>query len=298
MLKHSFFHHSINQESKSFDFILVVTLVIVAIVLLGNVPLLWMNYYLGADSLASLTKMISMNGVFMLLLFPFVIGFLTMLIAHRFILKQSLLLLFTVREKFDWKRFWFAFVIWGAFLIGNLLIASLSGQPIYFQPKWPSFFILTIISFLILPLQTTFEELFFRSFLHKVFSKLFKKGIVSVVLTGVLFGLMHGANPEVEKIGSVLLLFYIFTGVFLGLIVLMDDGLELSMGYHAVNNIFAALILTNDWQAFQTDALFVDKSPPAFGMENVLTLILIQPLLLYLFSKRYKWMNWKERLLS
>ena len=109
---------------------------------------------------------------------------------------------------------------------------------------------------------------------------------------------MHGANPEVDKIGQVLLVFYIANGVFLGLLVLMDEGLELSMGYHAVNNIFAALIVTNDWQAFHTDALFIDQNPPDFGMESMLTLLVVQPLLLILFSKKYKWKNWKEKLFS
>lgn len=47
---------------------------------------------------------------------------------------------------------------------------------------------------------------------------------------------------------------------------LMDDGLELSMGYHAINNIFAALILTNEWQAFQTDALFYGSCKTNFRM--------------------------------
>ncbi|MCF6287212.1 MAG: hypothetical protein L3K26_18820 [Candidatus Hydrogenedentes bacterium] len=76
----------------------------------------------------------------------------------------------------------------------------------------------------------------------------------------------------------------------------MDGGIELSIGYHAVNNIFAALILTNDWQAFQTDALFIDRSPPAFGLESWLTLLLIQPLILFIFAKKYKWKGWKEKL--
>jgi hypothetical protein len=79
---------------------------------------------------------------------------------------------------------------------------------------------------------------------------------------------------------------------------LMDDGLELSMGYHAINNIFASLILTNEWQAFQTDALFMDHAKPTFGWDALLTIILIQPLLLFVFAKIYKWKNWKGKFLG
>jgi len=107
---------------------------------------------------------------------------------------------------------------------------------------------------------------------------------------------LHWANPEVAKIGDILLVFYISTGIFFGILTQMDDGLELGMGYHAVNNIFASIILTNNWQAFQTDALFVDYSAPSFGPELYLTLLVLQPLLLILFAKIYKWKNWKEKL--
>jgi len=100
----------------------------------------------------------------------------------------------------------------------------------------------------------------------------------------------------VAKIGYILIVFYISTGLFLGIMSQMDGGIELSMGYHAINNIFASVILTNKWQAFQTDALFIDNTPPAFGLETWLTIILIQPLLLFLFSKVYRWKDWKKKL--
>jgi hypothetical protein len=86
------------------------------------------------------------------------------------------------------------------------------------------------------------------------------------------------------------------TGVFLGIIVLMDDGIELTSGYHLANNFFAVVILTNNWQVFQTDALLMDHSVPTFGWDNLLTILIIQPLLIYIFSKKYQWVNWKERL--
>jgi hypothetical protein len=77
----------------------------------------------------------------------------------------------------------------------------------------------------------------------------------------------------------------------------MDEGMELSMGYHAANNVFTAIMITNNWQAFQTDALFLDTSIPSFGLDSILTLAFIQPALLFVFSKMYQWKNWK-RLIS
>jgi hypothetical protein len=68
------------------------------------------------------------------------------------------------------------------------------------------------------------------------------------------------------------------------------------MGYHAANNIFASLVVTNDWQAFQTNAIFIDRSEPVFGWELIFILLLIQPLLLFLFAKLFRWSNWKNKL--
>jgi hypothetical protein len=68
------------------------------------------------------------------------------------------------------------------------------------------------------------------------------------------------------------------------------------MGYHAINNIFSALIITNDWQAFQTDALFKDYNPPSFGWESIITIALLQPAIIYLFAKVYNWKDIRRKL--
>jgi hypothetical protein len=111
--------------------------------------------------------------------------------------------------------------------------------------------------------------------------------------SGILFGLMHSANPEIEILGPVAMVYYVLTGIFLGVLAWKDNGIELSMGYHAVNNIFSSLILTNDWQAFQTDALFKDFNPPSLGWDSLITIFMVQPLLILVFGKIYGW-KWKR----
>jgi membrane protease YdiL (CAAX protease family) len=182
----------------------------------------------------------------------------------------------------------------GAFLA----LTIYTSDQITWNLKAETFLPLLLISLFLVPLQTTCEEVLFRGYLFQGFGSIFKKGWFAVLITGLLFGLMHGANPEVEKLGYGILVYYIGTGLFLGILTLMDDGIELSMGYHAVNNVFATLIITNEWQAFQTDALFMDHSKPTFGWDSLLTIFLIQPLLLLLFSKLYAWKNWKGKLLG
>ena len=254
------------------------------------------NYFLGF-SLIRIPENVDLNLILSLLLFPFSLVLVSILLCVKFLHKRPILSVFTTRKTFDWKRFVFAFLLWGGIMGVSLLISIFMGAPIEWNFDWQKFLPLFFVSIFLLPIQTTAEEVLFRGYLFQSFGKLFKKGWIVILLTGIAFGLLHGANPEVQKIGSILLIFYITTGIFLGIMAQMDGGIELSMGYHAVNNIFAAIILTNNWQAFQTDALFVDYSPPAFGMESWLTLFLIQPLLLFIFSRKYKWKDWKKKIL-
>ncbi len=78
----------------------------------------------------------------------------------------------------------------------------------------------------------------------------------------------------------------------------MDDGTELSLGMHAANNIVAAVLVTSDWMVFQTDALWVDISEPSVNTEALVPVFIIYPIILFIFSKKYGWKNWKEKLLS
>ena len=249
-------------------------------------------------SLINIPTNADLNVTLSLLLVPFGFALIALILCVKHLHKRSILSVFTSRNFFDWKRFFFAFSLWGGFMSLFLVVSMASGDSIEWSFSWSAFLPLFFVSLFLLPIQTTTEEVLFRGYLFQGFGQLFKKAWLSILVTGLLFGLLHWSNPEVAKIGDVLLLFYILTGIFLGIVTHMDDGIELSMGYHAVNNIFAALILTNDWQAFQTNALLIDHSDPIFGWDSILTLFVLQPLMLFLFSKKYKWENWKQKLLK
>jgi uncharacterized protein len=238
------------------------------------------------------------NLYFALILMPFVIGLIVLLICMKKVHKRKLLSFFTIRPKFDFSRFFFSFFIVFVILLLFLVIQYNTGGALVWNVDLKTIFGLAFVSLFILPLQTLFEELFFRGYLFQLFGLSFKRGIIPLMITSVLFGVLHIQNPEVEILGLQVMVYYIGTGFFLGVLTLMDDGLELSVGYHTANNIFAALIVTNNWQAFHTDALFIDTSAPSFGWEVVISLLLIQPFLLFVFAKKYKWKNWRGRLFA
>lgn len=119
---------------------------------------------------------------------------------------------------------------------------------------------------------------------------------VPLVFTSVVFGAMHAFNPEVDKMGNIIMIYYIGTGFFLGVITLMDRGLELALGFHAANNLIGALLVTADWTAFQTESILKDISDPSAGIDTVMPVFVIYPLFLWLMARKYNWTNWSERL--
>jgi len=163
-----------------------------------------------------------------------------------------------------------------------------------FQPI--PFLILVVISTLLVPIQTSVEELIFRGYLMQGFANLFKNKWLPLLLTSSIFGLMHFANPEVGKMGNIIMVYYIGTGLLLGVITLMDDGLELAFGFHAANNLIGALLVTSDWSAFQTYSIFKDVSEPEAGLDIILPVVVIYPLLLIIFGVKYNWTGWREKL--
>ena len=79
---------------------------------------------------------------------------------------------------------------------------------------------------------------------------------------------------------------------------LMDDGLELAVGFHAANNLIAALLVTADSTVFQTESVLIDISEPSLGISDWLAPFIVYPILLTIFARKYSWNNWKEKLLS
>ena len=234
------------------------------------------------------------NRVFFWLLFPFLIVFVVFLCAIKWIHKRKTLSVFTKRSQFDWSRVFLSFFLVLTILVLTTCIQIFFSEEIIWNLQWRRFIPLVIISLVMIPFQTTLEELLFRGYLMQGLKTKFGSNILAVLISGVFFGLMHMGNPEIEAIGYHVLSYYIIIGIFLGCLVVFDNGLELSIGFHAANNIFAALIVSNDWQVFQTDALFLDYSAPEFSLNMLLVSIAFLFVLVFIFKRIYRWRSLKD----
>ncbi|MFD0964155.1 CPBP family intramembrane glutamic endopeptidase [Pseudofulvibacter geojedonensis] len=247
--------------------------------------------------LNSIFTMFEPNITLVLILFPFLVGLVLLLIWNKVIHKGTLTWLTTSRSKIDWKRIFFAFGLWGLITVVLTVVGykmNPSGYVWNFDAQ--KFAILAIIAIVLVPIQTSFEEYLFRGYLMQGIGLASKNKWLPLVITSVVFGLMHIANPEVEKIGYIIMVYYIGTGFFLGILTLMDEGLELALGFHAANNLITALLVTANWTAFQTNSILKDMSEPAAGIDVLIPVFVVFPILLFIFAKKYKWTNWNEKL--
>ncbi len=237
------------------------------------------------------------NMTLLLMLLAFVAALIGLFIVVKLLHKQSIRSLTTTRPKVDWKRIFFAFGLWSFFII----LATVVDYALYpedyvwnFHPV--RFVVLAVIAIIFIPIQTSAEEYMFRAYLMQGIGTIASARWIPLVFTSVTFGLMHISNPEVGKMGYGIMGFYIGTGLLLGIIALMDEGIELALGFHAANNLVGALLVTSDWTAFRTDSILKDISEPGAASEVFLPLLVVYPVLLFIFSKKYGWNNWEEKL--
>ena len=265
----------------------------------GAFPLLFIRDYANGSkaNTATLNPGIDNNLFLFLMIIPFAFGLFGLIIAIKKIHNLPFLKVLTARKQFDWRRTIIAFIAWFAISYTMIMIDYfISPEHYILNFKLIPFIILVFVSVMFIPFQSSFEEVYFRGYLMQGFGVITKYRVVALIITSTAFGLLHGANPEVAKLGNLLLIYYVITGFFFGIITLMDDGLELTLGLHAANNIFTALFVTTNWSVFQTDALFIDNSEPEMNWMLFVPLFLVYPLVLLWFSKKFAWKNWRQKL--
>lgn len=298
-----FLEQGIKPENKFWKYLLG-SVVIISASFFGNFPL-WLaikyetliNKKPYPENDKMLIKMFDSNLTLFLVMISFAFALAGVYYVVKYMHHQSILSVTTSRKKADPKRILFSFLLWAGFsLLSFVFIYLQSPESFIFNFKPIPFLILVVIGTLMIPIQTSTEEYVFRGYLMQGFANLSKNRWFPLLMTSFIFGSMHWFNPEVTKMGNIIMIYYIGTGFFLGIITLMDEGMELALGFHTANNLIGALLVTSDWTVFQTYSFFIDKSEPSAGFDVILPVIIIYPILLFIFSKKYNWTNWKEKL--
>lgn len=229
------------------------------------------------------------NLTFLLLLLPFAFLLLGLVIWVLFSHKKSIKQLITSREKVDFRRIFVSFFLWAFFMCVLIFVEYLiTPNRFVYQFDIELFIPLFFIALIFIPIQTTCEELMFRSYMTQGIFSLTTKRILAWLVPSFLFGLMHISNPEVASMGTVIMIYYIGTGLFLGAITLLDEGAELAIGFHAANNLIGSLLITSSDSVFRVPSIFRYVDNDYSVLEYIIIVCIVFPLFIYIFSKLFR----------
>lgn len=237
---------------------------------------------------------ISQNVGLILLLFPSVLGFFMLWGVMVWLHGRKTGEIASSQGKIRWSRLLAGSLIWlGLMILAELYFAMSHPENYSFRFAPDKFFPLLGIALLLIPFQTWFEELLFRSYLMQGTGLLFRLRIVALLLTSIGFGLLHAFNPEVKEFGILATMpYYIGFGIFAGLLVILDNGIELALGVHAVNNIYSAIFVTYESSVLKTPALWsINKIDP---WQMNAAFLVMACIFILIMSNLYSWSDWKR----
>ncbi|TVQ48371.1 MAG: CPBP family intramembrane metalloprotease [Saprospirales bacterium] len=233
---------------------------------------------------------LDLNLTLLLLLLSFVGAMAGLAFGIQWLNKRSWRTLVNYHGTFCWKKIGFGFGFW---LILGLLVESFSlissWDDYVFRFSFFSFFFLLVIALTLLPIQTSFEELFFRGWLMQKFGYYLNSKLIALVLSTFCFAAVHYMNPEVHKYGlGPMMIYYAQAGLLLGIITILDDSLELALGAHFATNFFGAVLINYEAGALQTYSLFKNTATLDVSTVNI-GFFFISIIFIAVCYKKYNW---------
>lgn len=204
-------------------------------------------------------------------------------VVNRWMHGRSVKSLTTPFARLSWKRIFIAAGLW-LVAMGIIAIVEAALHPGRYvaNPNPASVLPYLLLGLVLIPLQTSAEEYFFRAYLLQATGRLFSQPILLSVLNGLLFAVPHLANPEVRATGILLSApMYALIGFIFAYATLRTQTLEMALGMHAANNLFTAIIANYATTALPTESLFVIQTlDPVFGLISLTVTVIVFVVLL------------------
>ncbi len=264
---------SFSGKNSFWRYVVMFATVLIASNTIGAVPLL-IAYAMKASSNPDVISDIAANpndlGVLglepnldlFIMLFPFIAGLLTFILLVKPLNNRTYKITINGTGTIRWNRFFVSALVW-LILSAVYFFIYLRADPSNFTLTNTSvtLLILIAVSLIFIPFQAAFEEILFRGYLMQGFAVLARNRWFPLLMTSILFGLMHAFNPEIKEFGFFTMIpQYVLFGLVFGIITILDDGIEAAMGAHAANNIFLCVMVTHSSSALQTPAVFVQQN--------------------------------------
>ncbi len=222
---------------------------VVVILLFAVILIMQKGIYAASSEFQSIQS----NSLFLvaITLIGFALSFFVFYLCIRFIHHRSFVSIITTKSGVRWGKILKGAVIWLFILIVLAIISFLISPASYkvtFNPA--TFGILLVLSLITFPIQSTFEEVFFRGYLMQGFGLLTKKPVIPILVTSIIFGLGHVMNGTNMTTDVFILVETFIVGVMLGAVTLGEDGIETAIGIHIINNLYAVLIVSTSGGIF------------------------------------------------
>ncbi len=232
---------------------------------------------------------IDQNLTLFLMIIPFIVSLILFAALIKPIHQQSFKAVINGTGRIRWSKFFSGFSVWIAIMVIYLAIDyGLNSDNFVINFSFERFIPLVVIALLLIPFQTTFEEVMFRGYLAQGVAVWTRNRVWVVLIPAFLFGMMHVFNPEIKEYGFWLTMpQYMIFGLVFGLVTILDDGIEIAMGAHTANNIFLSVFVTFKASALETPALFMQKELDP--VKDLISLFVISILFVVVFYVKYNW---------
>ncbi|HEX2934736.1 MAG TPA: CPBP family intramembrane glutamic endopeptidase [Bacteroidales bacterium] len=232
---------------------------------------------------------INPNVGLVLVIIPFIVALITVILLLKPLHRRNLKDVINGTSVIRWSHFVFAFIVW-ALLLAVVFVLEYTMDPTNFTMHFDMnrFLMLVLVALILMPFQTTYEEVLFRGYLAQGVYAWTRNRWLVILLPSLIFGFMHFFNPEVKEYGVWLTIpQYVLLGVLFGLTAVLDDGIETAMGAHAANNIFLSIFVTNKASVLQTPALLAQQRVDP--LKDLFVVLVCSIIFIAILSFRYKW---------
>jgi len=234
--------------------------------LLGSLPILIAQLVQGINTMTEMSHIdpmdfesygINLTVGLVLVIIPFLLSLYLFIKLFKPLHERSFMTVINGTRKIRWGRILVGYAIWGVIMAFILVVdfyLNISNYEV--QLNFKALIPLALVSMVLIPFQAFYEEILFRGYLAQGIGRLTTNRLAVILIPSVIFALLHGLNPEVEKHGFwVMMPQYFIVAISYALVSVFDDGIELAMGAHAANNTFISVFVVTEGAVFQTDAL-------------------------------------------
>ncbi|MDI3483896.1 MAG: protease family protein [Methanobacteriaceae archaeon] len=216
----------------------------------------------------------------------FCVAYIFLYLSVRFLHNRSFKSLINTGREIDWRRIVRGAIVWFLIMsVIDIIYFMLSPESFKFSFEPQSFLLLSVIALIVFPIQASFEEVFFRGYLLQALGLLSKSPFLALIANSLIFAGLHWWNGSTPMMSLSIVISAFIIGLMLGLITLADDGIELAVGIHIINNLYVSVIHNSpDSGLGNLPSLVV--TPPNPYLSPIILLVAVIVVIFILFRDR------------